>query len=305
MELLEEVGLELLEEVVLLRVLVEMVVVVEAGAAVKTNRQISSWPEWLHWLPRKDEKMARGFSIERLVSISIQDGVRTKDFSHDWTRKMVARVQQPGESVMQDAMAKEKLLAMAPVALTDQQKVQAFTEDLRSWQHQAAVMSTNPANVAALYTACNNLSTRLAKPEMETSSKSTDPVDPSAALEAVANRVKESVDMAPVAGRQADLVLVRQPDEDGAVEGRKQQRASDLFRRKTAKALTTGTTPEKISMISVRFGEVRMKVFDQIKVVVDSKVQLVEDQDSLKDEKEEKTLSAESPMCADVHGKER
>jgi hypothetical protein len=86
-------------------------------------------------------------------------------------------------------MAKEKLLAMAPVALTDQQKVQALTEGLRSWQHQAAVMSTNPANVAAFYTACNNLPTSLAAPAGEAPSKSADPVDPSAALEAVANRL--------------------------------------------------------------------------------------------------------------------
>jgi hypothetical protein len=86
-------------------------------------------------------------------------------------------------------MAKEKLLAMAPVTLTYQQKVQALTESLRSWQHQPAVMRTNPANVAAFYKACNNLSTSLAKPEMETSSKSTDPVGQSAALEVVANRL--------------------------------------------------------------------------------------------------------------------
>ena len=122
-------------------------------------------------------------------SAAFRTAFATKISLTDWTSKMVARVQQPGESVMQYAMAKEKLLAMAPVALTDQQKVQALTEGLRSWQHQAAVMSTNPANVAAFYTACNNLPTSLAAPAGETPSKSANPVDPSAALEAVANRL--------------------------------------------------------------------------------------------------------------------
>jgi hypothetical protein len=41
---------------------------------------------------------------------------------------------------------------------------------------------------------------------------------------------------------------------------------------KTAEAFTTGTTPEKKSMKSVRFGEVRVKVFDRKKAVVESKV---------------------------------
>ena len=122
-------------------------------------------------------------------SAAFRTAFATKISLTDWTSKMVARMQQPGESVMQYAMAKEKLLAMAPVALTDQQKVQALTEGLRSWQHQAAVMSTNPANVAAFYAACNNLPTSLAAPAGETPSKSADPVDPSAALEAVANRL--------------------------------------------------------------------------------------------------------------------
>ncbi|KAI9550596.1 hypothetical protein GHT06_005946 [Daphnia sinensis] len=122
-------------------------------------------------------------------SAAFRTAFATKISLTDWTSKMVARVQQPGESIMQYAMAKEKLLAMAPVALTDQQKVQALTEGLRSWQHQAAVMSTNPANVAAFYTACNNLPTSLAAPAAEKPTKSADPVDPSAALEAVANRL--------------------------------------------------------------------------------------------------------------------
>ncbi|KAI9550252.1 hypothetical protein GHT06_007140 [Daphnia sinensis] len=231
--------------------------------AAQTNRQMSSWQEWWHWRQRKDRTMARGFRTAFATKISLTD----------WTSKMVARVQQPGESIMQYAMAKEKLLAMAPVALTDQQKVQALTEGLRPWQHQAAVMSTNPANVAAFYTACNNLPTSLAAPAAEKPTKSADPVDPSAALEAVANRMKESVDMAPEPGRQAGLAEVRQLGEDGEVEERQQHRACDLFRFEagTDEVLTTRTTLEKISSKSVRFGEVRVTVFDRRKAAVDSK----------------------------------
>ena len=74
---------------------------------------------------------------------------------------MTARVQQADESVIQYAVAKQKLLSLAPVTLTDQQKVQALTEGLRSWQHQAAVMRANPAIIAAFYAACDNLPTSL------------------------------------------------------------------------------------------------------------------------------------------------
>ena len=48
----------------------------------------------------------------------------------EWTAKMTARVQQPGEAIMQYAVAKEKLLLMSPVTLTDQQKVQAMPDGL-------------------------------------------------------------------------------------------------------------------------------------------------------------------------------
>ena len=98
-------------------------------------------------------------------------------------------------------------------------------------------MSTNPANVAAFYTACNNLPTSLAAPAGETPSKSANPVDPSAALEAVANRLVKTWppdwkkwSLARVKESVADLVWVRQLDEDAAVEGRQQHQARDLFR---------------------------------------------------------------------------
>ena len=48
----------------------------------------------------------------------------------EWAAKMTARVQQPGEAIMQYAVAKEKLLLMSPVTLTDQQKVQAMPDGL-------------------------------------------------------------------------------------------------------------------------------------------------------------------------------
>lgn len=50
---------------------------------------------------------------------------------------MTARVQQPGEAIMQYAVAKEKLLLMSPFTLTDQQKVQAMTVGLSDWKNQA------------------------------------------------------------------------------------------------------------------------------------------------------------------------
>lgn len=43
----------------------------------------------------------------------------TKISLTDWTSKIAVRVKQPGKSVIQYAVAKEKLLAMAPVARTD------------------------------------------------------------------------------------------------------------------------------------------------------------------------------------------
>ena len=50
---------------------------------------------------------------------------------------MTARVKQPGEAMLQYAVAKEKLLLMSPVTLTDQQKIRAMTEGLSAWKHQA------------------------------------------------------------------------------------------------------------------------------------------------------------------------
>ena len=75
----------------------------------------------------------------------------------DWTAKMAACVQKPGESAIQYVVTKQRLLELAPVTLTDGQKVQALTEGLRDWKHQASIMQANPNNVAAFYTACNNL----------------------------------------------------------------------------------------------------------------------------------------------------
>jgi hypothetical protein len=49
---------------------------------------------------------------------------------------MIARVQQPGETMLQYAVAKGKLL-MSPVTLTDQQKIRAMTDGLSDWKHQA------------------------------------------------------------------------------------------------------------------------------------------------------------------------
>lgn len=71
----------------------------------------------------------------------------TKESLIDWTEQMTARVQQLGYESMrrkpaiQYAMAKEKLLAMSPVTVNDEQKVQALIEELRSWQYQAVAMS--------------------------------------------------------------------------------------------------------------------------------------------------------------------
>jgi hypothetical protein len=72
----------------------------------------------------------------------------------EWTAKITARVQQPGEVIMQYAVAKEKLLLMSPVTLTDQQKVQAMTDGLSDWKNQASILQAAPANIAAFYTAC-------------------------------------------------------------------------------------------------------------------------------------------------------
>ena len=70
---------------------------------------------------------------------------------------MTARVQQPGEAIMQYAVAKEKLLLMSPVTLTDQQKVQAMADGLSNWKNQASILQAAPANITAFYTACTAL----------------------------------------------------------------------------------------------------------------------------------------------------
>lgn len=77
---------------------------------------------------------------------------------------MTARVQLPGESVIQYAMAKEKLLLMAPVTLTDGQKVQAMTEGLSDWKNQASILQAAPADIAEFYTACGALPASLSAP---------------------------------------------------------------------------------------------------------------------------------------------
>ena len=72
----------------------------------------------------------------------------------DWTAKMTARVQMPGEAILQYAVAKERLLLRSPVTLTDQQKVQLMTDGLSDWKNQASILQAAPATIAAFYTAC-------------------------------------------------------------------------------------------------------------------------------------------------------
>lgn len=81
------------------------------------------------------------------------------------------------------------MLAMVSVALTDQQRVQTLTEGLRSWQHQAAVMSTNPANVAAFYVARNKFLTSLVAPATEEMPRKVVLVDSSTSLVVVADKL--------------------------------------------------------------------------------------------------------------------
>ncbi|KAI9549130.1 hypothetical protein GHT06_005710 [Daphnia sinensis] len=130
-------------------------------------------------------------------------------------------------------------------------------------------MSTNPANVAAFYTACNNLPTSLAAPAAENPTKSADPVDPSAALEAkIVISKNEGVSGygagtgatgRPRGASKTDLIVQK-------------EKLVSVSKPETNEVLTARTTSEKISSKSVRFGEVRVTVFDQRKAAVDSKV---------------------------------
>ncbi|KAI9549704.1 hypothetical protein GHT06_006414 [Daphnia sinensis] len=124
-------------------------------------------------------------------------------------------------------------------------------------------MSTNPANVAAFYTACNNLPTSLAAPAAEKPTKSADPVDPSAALEAVANRLVNDL-----AARLEKIVISKNEGVSGYGAGTGATgRPRGVSKPETDEVLTTRTTSEKISS-----KEVRVTVFDRRKAAVDSKV---------------------------------
>ncbi|XP_045030208.1 uncharacterized protein LOC123472551 [Daphnia magna] len=108
----------------------------------------------------------------------------------EWTTRMTARVQQPGEAIMQYAVAKEKLLLMSPVTLTDQQKVQAMTDGLSDWKNQASILQAAPANIAAFYTACAALPVSWSA---TTATPATGPLSPGFSVDDLAARIERMV----------------------------------------------------------------------------------------------------------------
>jgi hypothetical protein len=110
----------------------------------------------------------------------------------DGTAKLTERVQQPGEAIMQYAVAKEKLLLMSPVALTDQQKVQAMTDGLSDWKNQASILQAAPANKAAFYTACAALPISLTATTVIPAA-TTGPITPGFSVDELAARIERMV----------------------------------------------------------------------------------------------------------------
>jgi len=64
----------------------------------------------------------------------------------DWMRQVQERKQRPGESGIQYALEKRKLLRLAPVPLGDAQTVAFLINGLSRWQHEGAMSANPPAN---------------------------------------------------------------------------------------------------------------------------------------------------------------
>lgn len=74
-----------------------------------------------------------------------------------WMAQVQERRQRPGESGIEYALDKRKLLRLAPVPLNDEQTVAFLISGLAKWQHEGAMSANRPANFDAFLTRIRDL----------------------------------------------------------------------------------------------------------------------------------------------------
>lgn len=75
----------------------------------------------------------------------------------DWLQQVSERKQRPGESGIEYALEKRKLLRAAPIALYNAQTAAFLINGLARWQHEAAMMTNPPADFDAFLTRIRQL----------------------------------------------------------------------------------------------------------------------------------------------------
>lgn len=75
----------------------------------------------------------------------------------DWLQQVQARRQRPGESGIEYALAKRKILRASPVPLPPEQEVAFLINGLVRWQHESALMGVRPNNFAEFLTRIRTL----------------------------------------------------------------------------------------------------------------------------------------------------
>lgn len=77
----------------------------------------------------------------------------------EWHRMVEERRQKPGESGIEYALDKHKLLRVSPMPLNNEQMVSFLIDGLARWQHVAAMTADTPANVTEFITRIRALET--------------------------------------------------------------------------------------------------------------------------------------------------